>query len=83
MIDFAVLPRAFLFIAQAIPNTLFMAFISLFFGILFGSVIAVIRQSSGRFVNGIFAVLVSFSGAFLPLCSSSSCTIPCLSCWLR
>lgn len=60
MIDFAVLPRAFLFIAQAIPNTLFMAFISLFFGILFGSVIAVIRQSSGRFVNGIFAVLVSF-----------------------
>lgn len=40
MIDFAVLPRAFLFIAQAIPNTLFMAFISLFFGILFGSVIA-------------------------------------------
>ena len=60
MIDFAVLPRAFLFIAQAIPNTLFMAFISLFFGILFGSVIAVIRQSSGRFVNGIFAILVSF-----------------------
>ena len=60
MVDFAVLPRAFLFIAQAIPNTLFMAFISLFFGILFGSVIAVIRQSSGRFVNGIFAVLVSF-----------------------
>ncbi|MGN0954931.1 amino acid ABC transporter permease [Dialister sp.] len=60
MIDFSILPTALLFIARAIPNTLFMAFISLLFGILIGSIIAVIRQNSGRFVNGIFAVLVSF-----------------------
>lgn len=29
MIDFAVIPTALLFIAEAIPNTLFMAFVSL------------------------------------------------------
>lgn len=60
MIDFSVLPTALLFIAKAIPNTLFMAFISLFFGIIFGSVIAVIRESCGKGVNGLFAVLISF-----------------------
>ena len=43
MIDFKVLPEALLFIAGAVPNTLFMAFISIFFGILFGSFIAVLR----------------------------------------
>ena len=37
MIDFKVLPEALLFIAGAVPNTLFMAFVSIFFGILFGS----------------------------------------------
>ena len=43
MIDFKVLPEALLFIAGAVPNTLFMAFVSIFFGILFGSFIAVLR----------------------------------------
>ena len=60
MIDFEILPTALLFIAQAIPNTLFMAFISLFFGILFGSVIAVVRLKPNKLVNGIFTVLISF-----------------------
>ena len=60
MIDFSILPTAFLFIAKAIPNTLFMAFISLFFGIIIGAAIAVIRESCGRGINGIFAVFVSF-----------------------
>ena len=60
MIDFSILPTALLFIAKAIPNTLFMAFVSLFFGIILGSVIAVIRESCGKGVNGLFAVLVSF-----------------------
>lgn len=60
MIDFSILPAALLFIAKAIPNTLFMAFISLFFGIVLGSVVAVLREQGGRAVNGLFAVLVSF-----------------------
>ena len=59
MIDFSILPTALLFIAKAIPNTLFMAFISLFFGIVLGSVVAVLREQGGRAVNGLFAVLVS------------------------
>lgn len=37
-----------------------MAFISLFFGIVLGSVVAVLREQGGRAVNGLFAVLVSF-----------------------
>ena len=60
MIDFEILPTALLFIAQAIPNTLFMAFISLFFGVIFGSVIAVVRLKPSKLVNGIFTVLISF-----------------------
>lgn len=60
MIDFSILPTALLFIAKAIPNTLFMAFICLFFGIVLGSVVAVLREQGGRAVNGLFAVLVSF-----------------------
>lgn len=48
MIDFAVIPTALLFIAEAIPNTLFMAFVSLFFGIFLGSVIAHSSASAAR-----------------------------------
>lgn len=48
MIDFSILPTALLFIAKAIPNTLFMAFISLFFGIVIGSAIAVARERCGK-----------------------------------
>ena len=47
MIDFKVLPEALLFIAGAVPNTLFMAFVSIFFGILFGSFIAEIVCEEG------------------------------------
>ena len=61
MIDFAVIPTALLFIAEAIPNTLFMAFVSLFFGILLGSVIALIRiRSKNVIVNGFLTVFISF-----------------------
>lgn len=51
MIDFKVLPEALLFIAGAVPNTLFMAFVSIFFGILFGSFIAVLRLGNNMFIN--------------------------------
>lgn len=60
MIDFVVLPEAVLFILEAVPRTLFMAFISLFFGILLGAVIAVIRLGNNHLINGICAVFVSF-----------------------
>ena len=60
MIDFEVLPTALLFIAGAIPNTLFMAFVSLFFGVIFGSIIAIVRIKPSKIVNGIFTVLISF-----------------------
>uniref|UniRef100_UPI003FEDFBCE ABC transporter permease subunit n=1 Tax=Dialister hominis TaxID=2582419 RepID=UPI003FEDFBCE len=61
MIDFAVIPTALLFISEAIPNTLFMAFVSLFFGIVFGSVIALIRlRTKNALVNGLLAVFISF-----------------------
>ena len=59
MIDFKVLPEALLFIAGAVPNTLFMAFVSIFFGILFGSFIAVLRLGNNMFINIFFAVFVS------------------------
>ena len=60
MIDFSVLPSALLFISEAIPNTLFMAFLCLFFGILLGSGVAVLREYGNPLVNGIFGVFVSF-----------------------
>lgn len=44
----------------AMPNTLFMAIVSLLAGIALGAVVAVIRLGSNRIVNGIFAVVVSF-----------------------
>ena len=69
MIDFKVLPEALLFIAGAVPNTLFMAFVSIFFGILFGSFIAVLRLGNNMFINIFFAVFVSF---FAPCQASSS-----------
>lgn len=60
MIDFEVIPTALLYIMGAIPNTLFMALVTMVFAILLGSIIAVIRQNSGKIVNGVFAVIVSF-----------------------
>ncbi len=60
MIDFEVIPTALLYIMGAIPNTLFMAFVTMICAICLGSIIAVIRQNSGKLVNGIFAVIVSF-----------------------
>lgn len=60
MIDFEILPTALLFIAGAIPNTLFMAFVIIIASIVFGSLIAVLRLRGGRLLNGIFTVLISF-----------------------
>lgn len=60
MIDFAVLPTALAFIAQAIPNTLFMALVVMLFSIVLGSLIAIIRLHCNRIVDGVFTVLVSF-----------------------
>lgn len=60
MIDFAVLPTALAFIAQAIPNTLFMALVIMLFSIVLGALIAVIRLRCPRLIDGIFAVFVSF-----------------------
>lgn len=60
MIDFAVLPTALAFIAQAIPNTLFMALVVMLFSIVLGSFIAVIRLRCNRLVDGVFTVCVSF-----------------------
>lgn len=44
----------------AMPNTLFMAFVSLMAGIILGSAVAVLRLGHNRLVNGVFSVLVSF-----------------------
>lgn len=44
----------------AMPNTLFMAIVSLLSGIVLGAVIAVIRLGHNRVVNGFFAVIISF-----------------------
>lgn len=60
MIDFSVIPTAFLFIAGAIPNTLFMAVVIMLASIVLGSLIAVWRMRAGRIGTGIYTVLVSF-----------------------
>ena len=60
MIDFEVLPTALLFIAKAIPNTLFMALVVMVCSIFFGAIIAVIRLNCNRYVDGIFTVFISF-----------------------
>ena len=70
MIDFAVIPTALLFIAEAIPNTLFMAFVSLFFGILLGSVIALIRIRSKNVIVQLFIVYYSLPYLLAPLFTS-------------
>ena len=72
MIDFKVLPEALLFIAGAVPNTLFMAFVSIFFGILFGSFIAVLRLGNNMFIN----IFFTSSAPCQASSSSSSYTTP-------
>ncbi len=47
-------------ITAAMPNTLFMAAVSLLAGIALGAGIAVIRMGNNRIINAFFAVIVSF-----------------------
>ncbi len=60
MIDFEVLPTALAYVAVAIPNTLWMAFVSIMVGILLGAVLAVIRMKNNVIFNGIYTVFISF-----------------------
>lgn len=55
-----IMVKAIWAIFGAMPNTLFMAIVSLSSGIVLGSVIAVIRLGHNRMVNGFFAVIISF-----------------------
>lgn len=59
-IDFATIIEAFLFIVKRLPVTLFIPAVTLAAGIVLGSVIAIIRLRSGKFVNAVLATGVSF-----------------------
>lgn len=59
-IDFASIIEAFLFIVKRLPVTLFIPAVTLAAGIVLGSVIAIIRLRSGKFVNAVLATGVSF-----------------------
>lgn len=52
---------AFFYILKAVPNTLFMAAVTLVGGIVLGALVAVIRIGHHRILNPILAVWVSFT----------------------
>lgn len=58
--DTEIMVEAIWFIFGAMPNTLFMAAVSLVTGIILGSFVAVLRIGSNRALNCFFAVIVSF-----------------------
>lgn len=59
-IDFATILDAFAFIIKRLPVTLFIPAVTLAAGIILGSIIAIIRLRSGKIMNGLLAVSVSF-----------------------
>lgn len=79
-IDFASIIEAFLFIVKRLPVTLFIPAVTLAAGIVLGSVIAIIRLRSGKFVNAVLATGVSFVVLFRRLCRCLSCITVCLIC---
>ncbi len=58
--DLQAMIDAFFYILHYVPNTLFMAAVTLLGGIIFGSCIAVIRLGKHRIINSILAIWVSF-----------------------
>lgn len=59
-IDVATIIDAFFFICKRLPVTLFIPAVTLAIGIVLGSIIAIVRLRSGRLLNAVLAVLVSF-----------------------
>lgn len=59
-LDFATIIEAFGFIVKRLPVTLFIPAVTLIIGIILGSAVAVIRLRSGRLLNVLLAVAVSF-----------------------
>ncbi len=59
-IDFKTIVDAFFYISKHLPLTLFLPAVTLAIGIVLGSLIAIIRLRSNKFVNAVLAVFVSF-----------------------
>lgn len=59
-IDFNTVIEAFGFISKHLPFTLFLPAVTMAIGIVLGSVIAIIRLRSNKFVNAVLAIFVSF-----------------------
>ncbi len=60
-IDFPAVIDAFFYILKAVPNTLFMAAVTLIGGIILGAGIAVIRLGHHPIINTLLAIWVSFT----------------------
>ena len=59
-IDFHTIIEAFGFIGKHLPLTLFLPAVTMAIGIVLGSIIAIVRLRSNKFVNAVLAVFVSF-----------------------
>ena len=59
-IDLHTIIEAFSFIAKHLPLTLFLPAVTMAIGIVLGSIIAIVRLRSNKFVNAVLAVFVSF-----------------------
>lgn len=58
--EFDTAVEAFAFILKHLPLTLFLPAVTLFIGIVLGSIIAIVRLRSNKLVNAVLAVVVSF-----------------------
>ena len=59
-IDFKTIIDAFFYISKHLSVTLFLPAVTMAIGIVLGSIIAIIRLRSNKFVNAVLAVFVSF-----------------------
>lgn len=62
-LDLQAVIDAFFYIMKAVPNTLFMAAVTLIGGIILGAIVAIIRLGHHPIVNFLLAVWVSFTRA--------------------
>lgn len=59
-IDLHTVVEAFGFISRHLPLTLFLPAVTMLIGIILGSIIAIIRLRSNKYINAVLAVFVSF-----------------------
>ena len=82
-IDLHTVVEAFGFISRHLPLTLFLPAVTMLIGIILGSIIAIIRLRSNKYINAVLAVFVSFVRAVPAIVQVLLCITACPIFWRR